>query len=213
MKSKIIISLMLLVSLVAGAKTERTNPKYLNGAVPEENGIIVFKKAFAVADKSDAEIYEAMQSYVKNSLVASAINENRTRVISEDKEGKSIVARVEEYMIFKKITLNLDRTRFRYQISVNVNNHKVTINVTQISYYYNEDMDGNNGVNYKGEEWITDKVAVNKSNTKLYPRSGKFRIKTIDRVEEIFEGAMDALVSQGDKQGQNKWERNGIQEF
>ncbi len=54
-------------------------------------------------------------------------------------------------------------------------------------------MDGKNGVPYKAEEWITDKEAVNKKGTKLYPRSGKFRRKTIDRVENIFEGFMDAL--------------------
>ena len=36
-------------------------------------------------------------------------------------------------------------------------------------------------------------VAVNKKGTKLYPRSGKFRRKTVDRTQEIFEGFMDAL--------------------
>ena len=59
-------------------------------------------------------------------------------------------------------------------------------------------MDGKNGVPYKAEEWITDKEAVNKKGTKLYPRSGKFRRLTIDRVEEIFQGFMDAFST---KQG------------
>ena len=36
------------------------------------------------------------------------------------------------------------------------------------------------------EEWITDKEAVNKKNTKLYPGSGKFRRKTIDRKDFLF---------------------------
>ena len=39
---------------------------------------------------------------------------------------------------------------------------------------------------YKAEEWITDKYCVNKKHTKLYPISGKFRRKTIDRKDFIF---------------------------
>ena len=61
--------------------------------------------------------------------------------------------------------------------------------ITKITYYYGFDQEGNNGENYKAEEWISDKEAVNKAGTKLYPRSGKFRRKTVDRAEEIFAGA------------------------
>ena len=63
--------------------------------------------------------------------------------------------------------------------------------VTQISYYYREDMEGQNGVSYKAEEWISDKEAINKAGTKLYPISGKFRKKTIDRVDSIFKQARE----------------------
>ena len=52
----------------------------------------------------------------------------------------------------------------------------------------------------RAEEWITDSEALNKTQTKLYPRSGKFRRKTIDRVKEIFEGAMDCAEEQAEKQ-------------
>ena len=79
-----------------------------------------------------------------------------------------------------------------------VKGKKVALTITQISYYYNEDMEGKNGVPYKAEEWITDKLAVNKKGTKLYPRSGKFRRKTVDRVEEIFQGFIDTFST---KQG------------
>ena len=96
-------------------------------------------------------------------------------------------------MIFKKKPFSLDRTRFRYQISAEMDGKEVKLKVSQISFYYNEDMAGENGVTYKAEEWISDKEAVNKSGTKLYPRSGKFRIKTIDRVEEIFNLITNAL--------------------
>ena len=103
------------------------------------------------------------------------------------------MARAEEYIVFKKKPLYLDRTRLRYQLSVNVSGNKVNMTLTQVSYYYNEDIDGTNGITYKAEEWITDEEALNKKQTKLLPKSGKFRIKTVDRVEEIFNAAMDAF--------------------
>ena len=94
-------------------------------------------------------------------------------------------------MIFKKKPLNLDRTRFRYQIAAKVEGQRITITISNISYYYNEDMETMNGMIFKAEEWISDKEALNKAKTKLYPKSGKFRRKTVDRAEEIFDEAMD----------------------
>ena len=84
--------------------------------------------------------------------------------------------------------------------------------INQISYYYQEDMEGKNGVTYKAEEWITDKEAINKAGTKLYPRSGKFRRKTIDRMEQIFEGAMDAFEDKPEPQPVQKKKRSNVEE-
>ena len=52
-------------------------------------------------------------------------------------------------------------------------------------------MEGEHGIIFKAEEWISDGEALNKAKTKLYPKSGKFRRKTVDRMEEIFDQAMD----------------------
>lgn len=179
------------------AHKDDKNPKYLLGAVPEVNGVVTFQKNFSVTDKNEQQIYEILLAYINNSLISNAIHDKSvpyTRIISEEKGEGTIVARIEEYMTFKRIPIiSLDRTRFRYLLSAEVKGQKVNLTLTQISYYYNEDMDGKNGVPYKAEEWITDKEAVNKKGTKLYPRSGKFRRLTIDRVQAIFEGFMDAL--------------------
>ena len=43
------------------------------------------------------------------------------------------------------------------------------------------------------EQWITDKYAVNKKQTRLLPVSGKFRRATVDRKNSIFEGFAQAL--------------------
>lgn len=186
------LALMLMLPLMATAKNP-VDAKYLKGGVPEENGVIVFRKSFSVSGKQTDQIYSTLYNYVNKEVVEPAIHELRTRILSDGKEDGLIVARVEEYMTFRHVFLNLDRTRFIYQLQASVEGNKVNLAISQISYYYNEDRDGKNGTTYKGEEWISDAEALNKKGTKLYPRSGKFRIKTIDRVEEIFENCMDAF--------------------
>ena len=192
----LLVLLCLPLCLMAGKKDRNKDPKYLLGAVPEVEGVVTFQKNFSVTDKSEQQIYDILHAYISNTIVTNALHDKQhpyTRIISEEKENGSVVARVEEYMTFSHVFLNLDRTRFRYLLSATVKGQKVSLALTQISYYYNEDMEGQNGIYYKAEEWITDKAAVNKKGTKLYPRSGKFRRLTVDRVEEIFKGFVDAL--------------------
>jgi hypothetical protein len=189
---KIFLTLLFLLPIYATANSP-VNDKYLKGGVPEENGIIIFRKSFSVPNMSSDMIYSTLYNYVTKVIIEPAIHEQRTRILSDGKEDGLIVAKVEEYMTFRHVFLNLDRTRFIYQLQAQVKGNKVNLAISQISYYYDEDSDGNGGITYKGEEWISDAEAVNKKGTKLYPRSGKFRIKTIDRVEEIFEGFMDAF--------------------
>lgn len=189
---KLFIIMLMALPLMCQAKGN-DDSKYLKGAVPEENGIVTFRKTISVEGKSQQEIYSIMNRFVQEALIAPAIQGERTRIISDGKADGKIVARVEEYMVFKQQFLNLDRTRFRYQFSVQTSDGKAELVLTQISYYYNENMEGEAGEAYKAEEWITDAEALNKKGTKLYPRSGKFRRLTVDRVNAIFINAEDAF--------------------
>jgi colicin import membrane protein len=60
---------------------------------------------------------------------------------------------------------------------------KADVKISHITYDYDLER---KPVHYKAEEWITDKYAVNKKHTKLYPISAKFSRKTIDRKDFIF---------------------------
>ena len=146
---KLFFVFVFMLPFMAIAKTP-VSAKYLKGGVPEENGVIVFRKSFSVPNMQTEQIYTRLYNYVNNAIISPAIHEKRTRITSDGKEDGVIVARV-------------------------------------------EDNDGKNGESYKAEEWISDAEAINKKGTKLYPRSGKFRIKTIDRIEEIFEDCMDTF--------------------
>ncbi len=189
MKKIILTLLFCLPVLSTFARIEEK--KYLAGGVPEQNGIVTFTQSFTVTGKSQAEIYPVMQRFVKQ-LVADGRQDLRTRVISE--ENSTIIAKVEEIMTFKKVFLNWDHCFFRYRIAAECTpDSRVNLTVTQISYQYQFDNEGNGGEHYKAEEWISDSKAINKAGTKLYPRSGKFRRKTIDRVQAIFDAARAAF--------------------
>ena len=186
---KILFILLCMPAILASAANE--NPKYLRGAVPERDGIVTFTQTFSVPGKNQADIYPVVKTYIQQ-LVTNARQDLRTRIVSD--QDNTIVANVEEIMTFKKKFLNWDHCFFRYLISAQCTpDSKVTLTITKISYQYQFDNEGNGGENFKAEEWISDAAAVNKAGTKLYPRCGKFRRKTIDRVEEIFTGARDAF--------------------
>lgn len=182
-----LITLLCFIPLFAFAGNDDVT-KYLAGAVPEVNGQIVFQQTFAVKGKTKQEIYQTMSAFVKK-MTEEENQLERTRILSEDATNGTITARFEEWLLFKKRILYLDRTRFNYMLSITALDGKCKITITQISYYYREDIDGENGQTFKAEEWISDKEAINKAGTKLYPISGKFRIKTVDRINDIFNKA------------------------
>lgn len=185
---KILLMIMMAMPLLVMAQTDK---KYLAGAVPEKDGLVTFTKTFDVEGKSQASIYEALQT-VEKQLVENGRKDLRTRIVSD--ENNTVVARIEEIMTFKKKFLNWDHTYFRYIIVAEaLSDTQARVTIKNISYYYLFDQEGKNGEEYKAEEWISDKAAINKAGTKLYPRSGKFRTKTIDRVEEIFNTIQQAL--------------------
>ena len=218
---KLLFLLMLLLPFMAMAqksKVDKNDPKYLKGAVPVENGIVTFKKTFRVPGQTDAQLYENMLFYVKDNLVVKGIEDAWTRMISDGKEDGIIAARVEEWMVFSKKFLSLDQARLRYQISVTTGNETVNIIVTQISYLYDENWEenkptGTGGERYRAEEWITDECALNKKGTKVLSGSGKFRRKTIDRMEEIFNNAMDMFEEQAKEKEAERQEKVQKRQF
>lgn len=187
---KLLFALFMLLPLTMFAKQKVDDSKYLKGAVPEVNGIVTFHKAFAVPGKSKKEIYKVMKEYLNNMVEKSIPAPVPYARMSQDSQD-TLVAQVCEWQVYKQKFLNLDRSRFRYTLNVFINDGKVSIDMTRLAYYYMEDQEGNNGVNYRAEEWINDANALNKAGTKLLPKSNKFRRKTVDRAEAIFDEIMD----------------------
>ena len=167
---------------------ENPNAKYLKGAVPEVDGKVVFSTTIAAPGKSADQIYDIVEKYLRK--MTGEKNQIQSAISKEDKANHEITAIYEEWLVFKSTAIMLDRTRFYFVVQAKCQDGSATITLSHIRYLYEENRKPQR---YTAEEWITDKLAVNKKNTRLYPISGKFRRKTIDRKDFLFNKFADLL--------------------
>jgi colicin import membrane protein len=161
----------------------KVNPdaKYLKGAVPEENGKVVFRTTIEANGKKASEVYDIVKKYMEK--MTREKNQLNSRIAIDDSVKYELTGVYEEWLVFRSSAIVLDRTRLMYALQAFCYDNKAVITISRIHYLYDE---GRNAQRYKAEEWITDKEAVNKKNTRLLPLSGKFRRKTIDRKDFLF---------------------------
>lgn len=164
------------------------NQKYLKGAVPMVNGKVVFSKEFSAPGKTAFEIYNIIGKFLQDETRQP--NQLNSMLVKADTTDFELGASYEEWLVFRNNAISLDRTRFYYVLKAFCQNGKATVEMSHIKYFYEEER---NPQRYKAEEWITDEEAVNKKNTKLLPISGKFRRKTIDRKDYLFNKIEDLL--------------------
>lgn len=178
---KKILFMLLMLPLMGVAQVK--DAKYLaKDAVPVENGRIIFTKEFEVP-MNVSDIYAAVQEWAGEQYAPVKGMPNH-KLLSANDEVYELTAGAEEWMVFSNKFLSLDRTRFYYRLNLSCYDKKIVARIYDIRYWYDEEREG--GVKYKAEEWITNEWALNKKGTKLAKKSGKFRRKTIDRTEEIF---------------------------
>lgn len=193
---RLMIALLTLMPLMATAQdntwerveqapVEKVNPdaKYLEpNAVPEIDGKVCWQTVIEAPGKSAQEIYDILkQQLIKMTQEPNQIKNSTLAV--HDSINYELGAVFHEWLVFKSAALSLDRTQFNFQLLVNCTDGKANVRMTRISYDYDIER---KPAHYSAEEWITDKYAVNKKHTKIYPVSGKFRRKTIDRKDYIF---------------------------
>lgn len=156
--------------------------RYLVGAVPVENGKVVFKSTIEAPGKNAQEIYGIVKKYMQKMLKEKNQTE-QSRIVIDDSVNHQICGSFQEWLVFKNTALVLDRTRFMYNLLVSCSDGKADVQMTRIYYLYDEERDP---VTYKAEEWITDEYGLKKKKDKLSRVSGKFRKKTIDRKDFLF---------------------------
>lgn len=164
---------------------EKENPdaKYLaEDAVPMVDGKVVFHTVIKAPGKSADQIYDILLKQLEKMVQEPNQIENSV-VALQNRDKHELAAVFHEWLVFKSVALSLDRTQFNYQLHVLCSDGQADVSMMRISYDYDLER---NPQHYTAEEWISDKYAINKKRTKLYPISGKFRRKTIDRKDFIF---------------------------
>ena len=159
------------------------------GIIPEVNGQVVWTETFNVPGATADELYDKAFAYLTE-LTQGSNQLEGSKVALVNKGEHSIVATVREKLIFSSSFLSLDYTQFNYVLQATCRDGQATLTMNRLTYRY--DVQGNVS-DFNAEQWITDKYAVNKKQTRLLPVSGKFRRATIDRKNSIFEGFEQAL--------------------
>lgn len=174
----------------AAALNEASAVNYLEGAVTEENGVVTWRLSLDVDGKSADEIFERM-GQIAYEMTQKEGQLDQTRIALADKAKHQLVVYFHEWLVFSQHALSLDRTEMSYVLSANCSDGHIDVIMNSINYLYEKERSG--GSRFKAEKWITDKYSLNKAKTKLYPISGKFRRKTIDRKNEIFNYIKDSF--------------------
>ena len=171
---------------------ENPDAKYLaEGAVPEVNGKVCWQTTINAPGKSAKQIYDIL--YKQMEKMTKEPNHIANSVIAlNDPENNELGAVFHEWLVFKNASLSLDRTKLNFQLIVKCADGKADVKMTGVTYDYNLERKPEH---YQAETWITDKYAVNKKHTKLYPVSAKFRRKTIDRKDFIM-NKFDSLLNE-----------------
>lgn len=191
---RFVIALMMFIPIITfaqGNSWEQTetkvkpnqDAKYLAGAVPEVDGKVVFSKTIKAPGKTKEQIYRIILGEF-NRMTKESNQFEQSRIVLADSIGYSqVIGSYQEWLVFKNKPLVLDRTRLFYHLIADISDGQATIQMTRIYYLYDEERIA---TTYKAEEWINDRYGLNKKKTKTSRVSGKFRRKTIDRKDYIF---------------------------
>jgi hypothetical protein len=181
----VITSLCIFLLFSALSLYAQVDPKYLKGAVPEKDGKVIFSDTINLLGMNKEVIYEKALKWANENF-----HTEKNRVVYTNPEQGTISCRCESEMLFSAGTLSLDRAYMNYQLNIYCDNGSCRTDIKSIHYLYNVSSK-KEPEKYYAEDWITDKEAVNKD--KLFRNNGKFRIKTIDLVDDIHDNMYIAL--------------------
>lgn len=187
-KLLIIISMMMPLASIAQDNTWEQSPEtanttqYLAGAVPEVDGRVNFTTTIKAPGKTASQIFSILKADMER-LTKESNQFEQSHITLADSTKTQIVGSYQEWLVFKNKPLVLDRTRFFYTLIADCRDGEVNIQLTRIHYLYDEER---TAMAYRAEEWINDRYGLNKKQTKLARVSGKFRRKTIDRKDYLF---------------------------
>ena len=174
------------------SKVQKTDdPKYLAEAITlNSDGKVVFTLDYDCPGLTVAEIYNRMYRLM-DQLTKADGQLAGSKIAIVNKAEHKIVTTFKENLVFSKSLLSLDQTEFHYTMVLTCTEGHLHAEMARLYYLY--EIDRKTGMKAPAEDVITDKISLNKKKTRLANYYGKFRKKTIDRKDNLFQQIVSAL--------------------
>lgn len=157
-----------------------TDSRYMAGAVPEVNGKVVLTRTVEVpAGLTLQEVMNRVDAWLVRCTKDERMHYNQRLPKVADNELQHSYSME---LTFSKSFLAHDFAELAYVLAVRYEGGQLIMEMSHINYKYNEN---NKLTKYTAEEMIIDKYALNKKKTKLVFGFKKFRMKTIDLLDEL----------------------------
>lgn len=177
---------------LANGTTAKVDMKYLAGAITyNDENKIEFTLDTDANGKTAKQIYDIVLKYMSELTQNDQNIASRVALVND---AEHVIANtMDEWLVFSKSFISLDRTEFKYQLIAKISDNHLNLSLCRIIYNYEEGR--STGFKEPAEEVISDKIALNKKQNDLAKIFGKFRRCTIDRKDQIF-AELAALVKQ-----------------
>lgn len=176
MKKILLFTLFVFTIISVNAQTtDKEINKNSEEVIPVVNGKVTFEEIIPAEGYTANEIKDIVNKWIKERFVKPTVISAKQFTANNP---KATILKGEEYLVFKKAALVLERARIYYYLTITANEGSCTFNMSRITYWY-DDEDDKGGIKMIAEEWITDENAINKKG-KLKKFEGKFRNKTLE---------------------------------
>ncbi len=182
-------------------KMEQDLTAYMQGAVPEVDGKVVFTTTIAAPGKTAEQLFPIVAQWANLRYMPNTengiwndpdyyFNKDNASVKTADKAKGLFVCQGDEEQVFSNRTLAKDYCIMNYTLTIQLGEGSVTATMSNISYVYTL---SETPERIAAEDWITDSEAFNRKGTKMLKGSGKFRIKTVDLKNQLFKEIGEAV--------------------
>lgn len=162
--------------------TENPDAKYLVPLPLEPGGQVYLERVLTLPEGANTEetlakLKDWMDRCMKDTRIL-----NSTPIEAE--EPNTIQMMVNQEIIFSQSFLSLDNGQMNYLLQTSIKDGKIILQMRRISFRYNGDNPDRKMLRISAEDYIADKVALNKKGDKLVRAFRKFRVKTVDLINE-----------------------------
>lgn len=169
------------------AKPRRViDAKYDTGACPEVDGKVEWRATLPCPALSAQQAYDRMLTFLMAYCKEEGKDKN-SQVALVNPATHEIGTRIQEYIVFKRAALSLDRAMFCYTLVARCRDGAVDVQLYRLSYQYENQ-------SIPAEDMLSDRYALN-AKRGGFNRGGyeKFRTKTIDFKDGLFRRLQEEL--------------------